>query len=88
MPYGTKIKRPNNPGGFTSIWIDENDSGDTVPYHCWKCGTCVFQHGGDVSMMVPDYHKSKLPLVKMCPNRNCRRRSDLWRPDTRGCGHR
>lgn len=72
MQYGQRVKRPPNPGGYTSIWIDETTDDNIIKFHCHKCGTCVFQYGGNVSMMIPDYHKTRLPIIKMCPNRYCR----------------
>ena len=74
MHYGQQVKTPPNPGGYTTVWIDPEPGREVEIYRCHKCGTAVFEHGGNISSTVPSYHQSTLPLIKMCPNRNCKRK--------------
>ena len=72
MLYGQMVKRPSNPGGASTIYIGAYPGSEIEMYRCHKCGTVVFEYAGNVETVVPGYHQSTLPLIKMCPNRNCK----------------
>lgn len=74
MLYGQMVKRPSNPGGHSTIWISAFPGKETEIFRCHKCGTAVFEYGGNIDTIVPEFHKSTLPLIKMCPNRDCKRK--------------
>lgn len=48
---------------ITSVWLDHSQPSDIQPFRCTVCGNVVFEHSGDVSMLVAGYYLQDIPVA-------------------------
>ena len=48
---------------ITSVWLDQSQPSEIQPFRCTVCGNIVFEHSGDVAMLVAGYYLEDAPVA-------------------------